>query len=311
MHLARTALACLVLAACTKPKPDARFVPVRAERDPGLLKTLSVGDTEYALLQLERYSSLYGAKDYWVTWRKKGAAVDKKDPKAGWADPLFTGAVYQLAPPELRLIPTEILEFSGDGSAFTLSIGVPTTKAAAYPDVLPLTKTFTLADLKRDADADGLTDITEALFMLPPDNPDADGDGKKDGEDRDPLAGAGAGELTDEERLMRAAYARYSCEPGEPVIFQEGPRGPFAVPTKGCVNLMLPKEKLEAFLAPGADGKPRYDRSIDAIRFASKIAGDSATVKLGNDIGAQVWIFKRKGDDWLFDRVGLNEPYDK
>src|SRR5688572_16628524 len=121
------------LFAC-KPPPDPRFVEVKAERDPGLIKTLTEGNTEYALLQLKQYSSLYGVKDFWISKRTKGG---------DWSEPLFTGIVYQFSPPKLRYIPSKVLDFKKEGDTFTLSLGVPPEKADKYEDVPTYTKTFT------------------------------------------------------------------------------------------------------------------------------------------------------------------------
>lgn len=44
-----------------------------------------------------------------------------------------------------------------------------------------------LADVERDSDGDGLTDIAERRLLLAPDNPDSDGDGLVDGRDPMPL----------------------------------------------------------------------------------------------------------------------------
>lgn len=276
---------------------DPRFVEVKAERDVGLLKTITEGDTEYALLQLNQYSSLYGVKDFWISSRAK---------EGEWSEPLFTGAVYQFAPPKLRYIPSKVLDFHKEEDFFVLVIGVPPEKAKNYEDVPTYTYRVSLAEMRQDSDKDGLTDVTEKLWMLDPQNPDTDQDGTKDKEDKDPLT-APRDNLTDEEQLQRIAYARYHCDRGEPVIFQGGVSGLFPIPDTGCVNLMLSKEQIEAYLAPDANGNPRYDRSFDVIRFAAKIEGSQARVKLGNTVGFQLWLFERDKDGWEFSKI-LQEP---
>jgi hypothetical protein len=281
----------VALFAC-KPPPDPRFVPVKADRDPGLLKTLTEGNTEYALLQLNQYPSLYGVKDFWISQRKKGGS---------WQEPLFTGVVYQFSPPKLRYIPSKVLDFRKEGETFTLVLGVPEEKTKSFADVPIYTRTFTLAELSIDSDKDGLTDVTEKAFWLDPQKSDTDGDGVADKLDKDPLAPPREN-FTDEEQLQIAAFSRYKCDHGEVVIFQEGSGGLFPIPQTGCTNIMLTKEQIEAYSAPDANGLVRYDRPFDVIRFAAKIQGNNAKVKLGNELGFQIWLFARKEGKWEFER---------
>jgi hypothetical protein len=281
----------VALFAC-KPPLDPRFVPVRAEREPGLVKTLADGGNEYALLQLNQYSSLYGVKDFWVASRKKGGA---------WGEPQFTGVVYQFAPPKIRYIPSKILDFRKEGETFTLILGVPEEKRKNFADVPTYTRQFTLAELSADADKDGFTDITEKALWLNPENPDTDGDGVTDKLDKDPLA-TPRQEFSDEEQLQLAAFGRYRCDHGEVVIFQDGTGGLFTLPQTGCINIMLKKEQIDAYSALDANGLTRYDRPFDVIRFAAKIQGNTAKVKIGTELGYQTWLFAREDGKWEFER---------
>jgi hypothetical protein len=281
----------LALFAC-KPPLDPRFVPVKAEREPGLTKTLTEGNNEYALLQLNQYSSLYGVKDFWISSRQRGGA---------WSEPLFTGVVYQFSPPKLRYIPSKILDFRKDGETFTLILGVPEEKRKNFTDVPTYTRQFTLSELSADADQDGLTDITEKALWLDPLKPDTDSDGTPDKLDKDPLA-APRDNFTDEEQLQLVAFGRYRCERGEVVVFQDGTGGLFPIPQTGCINIMLTKEQIDAYSALDPNGLIRYDRPFDVIRFAAKIQGNTAKVKIGTELGYQVWLFDREDGKWEFER---------
>jgi hypothetical protein len=65
-----------------------------------------------------------------------------------------------------------------------------------------------LPEIERDSDKDGLTDLVEQRFMTNPMNPDSDGDGKKDGEDMNPLA-SGKIKLKERQEIWKAAYEQY------------------------------------------------------------------------------------------------------
>jgi hypothetical protein len=280
----------IALVAC-KP-PDPRFVPVKAEREPGLIKTLSEGGNEYALLQLNQYSSLYGVKDFWISSRKRGGP---------WEEPLFTGVVYQFAPPKLRYIPSKVLDFRKEGETFTLILGVPQEKLKSFTDVPTYTRQFTLAELSTDTDKDGFTDVTEKALWLDPQKPDTDNDGVADKLDKDPLA-APRQSFSDEEELQLIAFSRYRCERGEVVIFQDGTGGRFPIPQTGCINIMLTKEQIDTYSALDPNGLTRYDRPFDVIRFAAKIQGNDAKVKIGTELGYQTWLFARENGKWEFER---------
>lgn len=281
-----------LIALSCKPPVDPRFVPVKADRDPGLLQIISEGGTDYALLQLNQYSSLYGVKDFWISSRPKGGQ---------WKEPLFTGVVYQFAPPKLRYIPSKVLDFRKEGETFTIVLGVPEEKVKNYTDVPTYTRQFTLSEISTDSDKDGLTDITEKMFWLDAQNADTDGDGTNDKQDKDPLAPPRT-TFSDEEQLQIAAFNRYKCDHGEAVVFQQGAGGQFPIAQTGCINLMLTKDQIDAYSALDANGIVRYDRPFDVIRFAAKIQGDNAKVKLGNEIGYQVWIFAKENGQWEFEK---------
>lgn len=319
------------------------FEKIRAERDPGLAATVrdDAAGVEWGLLQLDRYSSLYGAKDFWVTWRSlKGGAPPPlsalvpgaaaplprftvtppshedaereehiehllRNGDGTWAPPVFTGVVYQFAPPAAKYLPTALLRFARDGATFTLALGVPEKIRASYPGVPLVERRFTLADLAADRDGDGLTDATESLFLTDPARADTDGDGVPDGSDREPLTPAGAGAATDERIVVADAFSHYNCIKPEPIIFAAPAGGPVPLKNEGCVNIMLPNERVEALAVPAAEGDVRsLDRAIELIRY--KIKRDDATdfgtvlmVSVGDTMFLRHYLYKRRtGGGW-------------
>jgi hypothetical protein len=65
---------------------------------------------------------------------------------------------------------------------------------------------LSLADLRRDTDGDGLTDLLERRLATNPKAADTDGDGLSDAEDGNPLV-APPPSLTDEQQIVQAAFA--------------------------------------------------------------------------------------------------------
>ena len=132
------------------------FVPATAERGPGLVRLIKdeAAGVEWGLLQLERYSTLYGAKDYWITWRALGggpppalselvAGAKAPPPPPRFPDPAPPGRISE---PALPLTKAEIrgvtrlhrLFTEGDGEwAPPLFTGVVYT-LSPYGAYLPL-----------------------------------------------------------------------------------------------------------------------------------------------------------------------------
>jgi hypothetical protein len=105
--------------------------------------------------------------------------------------PLIEGGALQLEA-ELRPIDDASIDFRGLAGTGTLG------------EVDELLVRCELADLERDRDADGLTDIEEQRLITDAWDPDTDGDGVRDGEDRSPLGSAGPTTAADE--VWVAAY---------------------------------------------------------------------------------------------------------
>ncbi|MDQ3036140.1 MAG: hypothetical protein M3Y87_27310, partial [Myxococcota bacterium] len=82
-----------------------------------------------------------------------------------------------------------------------------------------------LEDLRRDQDGDGLTDLAEERLLTDAWDPDTDGDGTRDGDDRSPLGSAAPSAPAD--AVWLAAYRELvSPEAGEGlhVVVRSGPR---------------------------------------------------------------------------------------
>jgi hypothetical protein len=324
------AVASAVLVAGCPAAVRSLYEPIRAERDPGLARTVrdDAAGIEWGLLQLDRWSSLYGAKDYWITWRSLaggappalgtlvpgahplpppsfGAKLDKDDAArqaavdrlfaAGdgtWAPPVFTGVVYQFMPPSESYLPTALLRFARDGADFVLELGIPESLRASYPDVPDTVRRFTLAAIAADADGDGLTDPTEALLSTDPHRADSDGDGVADGADREPLTPAGAAPRTPEQTVIADALAHYNCTRPEPVIFEMPADGAIAIRNEGCINLGFPTDRFAAL--PAVTRAKAYDRSVEVIHHVFKMSADRATmmVTVGDSIAFRRYLYR-------------------
>lgn len=70
------------------------------------------------------------------------------------------------------------------------------------------------AQLTKDSDGDGLTDVVEKWLGLDPAKVDTDGDGLSDGVDKNPLAKPRA--MSDDDRALQAVMSLYCCSDYEP-----------------------------------------------------------------------------------------------
>ena len=131
-----------------------------------------------------------GRGGYWL--------LRSRDGGARWLAPAYLGFQYQqpyvvaetarmsmFAPDVLRL-EVKIAELD------PASISHPPTALRLRREVPDLYVDLPLADIERDSDADGFTDLLEARLATDPRNPDTDGDGLKDSLDDFPQASARA-----------------------------------------------------------------------------------------------------------------------
>lgn len=120
--------------------------------------------------------------------------VEYKDGK--WQNPLFTGVNT-----------SGITRWASEANLTEPTLGGKTGKELA--DSQDWLTILLAADLAKDSDGDGLTDIVEKRLTTDPNNPDTDGDGDRD--EIDPMPNAkNRATSTDAEKALAAAYeARY------------------------------------------------------------------------------------------------------
>src|SRR5438105_12534671 len=83
----------------------------------------------------------------------------------------------------------------------TASITFPPVDLRAKREVHGLYLELPWADLRRDSDGDGITDLVEERIATDPHNADSDGDGIADGKDGLPLVPLGSGRTAEAEVL--------------------------------------------------------------------------------------------------------------
>ncbi len=163
-------------------------------------------------------SPRYGANDIWLSYSKDGK--EYRDVFTGCAlqAHAFGGDFYSAAAKDGKIIISYERAVSMGGDA-------QQTRLVA-----------TLAEIERDSDSDGLPDIAEYRLMTSTTNPDTDGDGKKDGEDLNPLA-SGNIHLSEQQKIWAAGFKQHLPEMPE-------------LPTEG-VMLAVFDEEAEFFEIPG------------------------------------------------------------
>jgi hypothetical protein len=150
-------------------------------------KTVFAKDERGALYALET-SFKFGANDIYLSYSRDGKT---------WNKPLFSG-----------------LSLSQESGLESCTVSVSGAKIEiAYDKAVDFGKSskrekvsFTLSDLERDTDHDGLTDVEEVRLRTDPARADTDGDGVKDSEDMNPLVAKK--ELTAMQKIRQAAFRR-------------------------------------------------------------------------------------------------------
>jgi hypothetical protein len=130
----------------------------------------------------------FGAHDIYLTYSKDGKT---------WSRPLFSG----LSLSQESALESSIVTVSGGKIGITYDKAVDFGRSSQREKV-----SFTLGDLERDTDRDGLTDIEEVRLRTDPARADTDGDGVKDSQDMSPLAARK--ELTEKQKIRQAAFRR-------------------------------------------------------------------------------------------------------
>lgn len=108
-----------------------------------------------------------------------------------------------------------------------------------------------LEDLRRDQDGDGLTDLAEERLLTDAWDPDTDGDGTRDGDDRSPLGAAPASARGDEVWVATVRALMREAQGGLEVVARSGARldVPDAGEREGVVGrvLVLREDELGAY----------------------------------------------------------------
>jgi hypothetical protein len=178
-----------------------------------------------------------------------------------WQAPLYTG--LSCAFPYVVLPQSKLPLIDGDTLNVAVDIQLIDTASISYPPVAMQTRAhqtglylrIPLADLRRDSDGDGITDITEAHLLLDPRNPDSDGDGIPDGRDRMPNVKLAAG-LTAEQQAVQLLLEKL-----------------FSIPTGAIIQRPDQADGEEAILAAGTSATKNDPNPVTRPIF---VGGDKA-----------------------------------
>jgi len=177
---------------------------------------------------------------------------------------------------------------------------------------------FPIAELTRDSDGDGVTDLLEEHLAMNPQNADTDGDGADDGHDplpqvafnafpspeADILRGAlapfnlGGGRIVTGIADEKAA-AESSCDIrtsliGDPVLFVVADRAMFAPMAIDRRVVVLSEEELEAYTKKFG---PTYAARI--AHFVIDRSGTRAILELNQSWTGVTWLLKKTKDGWV------------
>lgn len=150
------------------------FEPVRIERDGARVVAITVSQNYDPTGEVS-------PGGFWVHVSDDGGKT--------WQAPLYTGLAFAF--PYVVLQESKLPLIDGDTLNVAVDIQLLDTASIMYPPVALQSRKhetnlylkIPLADLRRDSDGDGLTDIAETHLLLDPHNPDSDGDGLPDGVD--------------------------------------------------------------------------------------------------------------------------------
>ena len=150
------------------------FAPVRAEREGDEAVAIGVSQDYDPVGEISRGS-------YWVIRSHDGGRT--------WGKPVYTGLRIPSPYVVRRLSNAPLL--AGDHLQVEVKVEELDTSSITFPPVgLRATRVqeglllqIPFADLERDSDADGLTDLAEERLVTDPRSPDTDGDGLLDGND--------------------------------------------------------------------------------------------------------------------------------
>jgi hypothetical protein len=231
----------------------------------------------YALLSL----SIYGRWSLFLTWRTS--------PNEPWTRPF-------LVPVDVDPWTTASVRDAGNGR---LRVTFAKTEATTLP--LPGPYEIVLADITRDRDDDGWTDLEESQLGLNPRLSDTDRDGIPDGRDATPRYSArgAAGTGEDEQILHRAIFCAFGLTDAPYALYVE----------PGSQQLQLRTAAGPVFYEPPG----RRDRA-DVVKVSWRILerhADSATVTISDyegPLAASSWVLelRRIGTEWVVANRGMS-----
>lgn len=134
-------------------------------------------------------SSRYGPNDIWLAWSRDGKEYTE----------LFTGCA---------MLPESWSDAYTAAYVNGKIVIIYERAAAEGSDAVQKRFEASLPEIERDTDKDGLTDLVEQRFMTDPTKSDTDGDGKKDGEDMNPLV-SGTVKLRERQEIWKVAFEQY------------------------------------------------------------------------------------------------------
>jgi hypothetical protein len=181
---------------------------------------------------------------------------------------------------------------------------------------------FPWSELTRDSDGDGVTDIYEERITTDPHDPDTDGDGIPDGDDRLPRVAA-TGERTLAGEILAAALGGFglgggrmvvgipdssaaaACEVrtspvAEPVVFLVGDASQFGGLTATRRTIVLTTEELEAYEKKFG---PTYAARI--LHFAIDPSGTRAVLELNESWKGATYVLRKTKTGWTVTPTGM------
>ncbi|HES58353.1 MAG TPA: hypothetical protein ENO21_02875 [Firmicutes bacterium] len=149
----------------------------------------------------------------------------------------------------------------------------------------PLGETaLSLAELRRDSDADGLTDVMETLLLTDPHSADTDGDGRADAADAAPLVDAAAMNQLERGTARALTYYFQVLQYNEGWWTNSNPSLPYRVRYLDCRAAGR-----VAYAAPGAQGicldtEDRYQRYSELLSGYNSYSGVQVGAVGRNDL---------------------------
>ena len=166
--------------------------------------------------------------------------------------------------PMIRLRATILLCATGNKKAIEHVLSVYEKAKKEFPDAMH-DKNPALAITSDDSDGDLMPDYIEKGLLLDPNNPDTDGDGLIDGNDRNPLCKTFEGKLSDDQQIaqmMFYLYAKYCSTARSPYKFKL-----FVVRNIDNYNSTPVRSYFENLTLIGIDGVVIHLKSQDFFEF--------------------------------------------